>query len=111
MSACKACGQTYRRGTRALVQFPRGSISTTVCPKCAAKGLLIVARVLPPVKVEKIQRADDVERVIRMLRTYASAARAVAKAEGERNEIGLVASGRAEGLESALETLRRETGR
>jgi hypothetical protein len=48
---------------------------------------------------------------IRMLRTYASAARATAKAEGERNEIGLIASGRAEGLEAALETLRKETGR
>jgi hypothetical protein len=99
MSACGACGGDYRVGTLALVFSPGEPPSRKrVCPKCAGKGLLIVAKTAATKIVKKEVRSDAVERVLRMLKTYASAAKSSGLDE------------RAEGLECALETLRRETG-
>ena len=106
MSTCKACGRSYRKGVRALVHFPSGTVSTTVCPVCARRGLLLVAQTLPPVEQVRAVRAPDFAKAIRMLTTYSRAAEASARSQPADHVDHHRFMGRCEGFESAIETLR-----
>ena len=98
MSNCGACGGEYRVGTMALVFAPgEKPARRRVCPKCAGRGLLVVAKEKAPVVVKKEVRSDAVAQAIRMLTTYAGAARASGLDE------------RAEGIEVGIETLKRSS--
>jgi hypothetical protein len=106
MRKCPACGQAFRTGTLAFMLEPgdgkrgggRGLRGVIACSSCAKGGVLLVAPKLAPRKVEKVVRSDGVTRVLRMLRTYAKAA---AVSGDDR---------KAEGLESAIQTVERELG-
>jgi hypothetical protein len=98
---CKACGEKRRVLTRAVVFHVDGTPpgGGLVCQTCArVRGLLVVASAVAPVRVEKVERPEGIERALRMLKTYAAAA----KSEGLDD--------RAEGIEVAIEALRREVG-
>jgi hypothetical protein len=98
---CGACGGAYRAGTRALVFTHDGSSARRlICGGCAKRGLLVVALTMPPKVIEKSVRSEAVAQTLRMLRTYAAAARAT----GGPDPFAL---GRAEGLDVAIETLTR----
>lgn len=103
MSMCKGCGREYRKGTIAFLLTREGLKGARVCQVCAAGGAVIVAPTLAPVVKEKVVRSDGVERVLRTLRTYAAAARSGPTSEG-------FGHARAEGLESAIEVIKRECG-
>lgn len=94
MSTCGACPRTYRVGTMALVFSEKEPPARRrVCPECARRGLLVVAKTRNVSKVQ-IVRSGVVDKAIRMLTTYAKQATAA----------GL--DGRAEGLESAIQCLK-----
>jgi hypothetical protein len=87
---------------------PRGA---KVCGECAKDGMLIVVRKVGPRIEQKVARPDGYDRVLRMLRTYVSAAKS--SADREQPETGgehEFFKGRAEGIEMAIQTIRREMG-
>ena len=101
MRTCKACGEKRRVLTRAIVTHVDGTPpgGGLVCQTCArVRGVLVVASIVAPVRVEKVERPEGIDRALRMLSTYAAAA----KSEGLDD--------RAEGIEVAMETLLREIG-
>jgi hypothetical protein len=103
MKNCKACGGSYRKGTRALVFGEGGSEPGLVCPACAGKGLLVVAKVKAPTIVKKVVRDDTVEAALRSLKTYTAAAKAMRPMTVAEDAF---MSGKIEGYESAIETLK-----
>src|SRR5579863_6848411 len=114
MSTCKGCGKTgFRKGTLVTLFAPgRKPTGAKVCGECAAGGMLVVAQRVPAPVVQKVARPDGYDRVLRMLRTYASAARSTSesyKAEDTASDYSHF-SGKAEGIEIAIETIRREMG-
>jgi hypothetical protein len=110
MTRCKACGAEFRKGVLAFLLTGKGLEGARVCQSCARGGVLLVAPKLAPIVKQKTVRSDGVERALRMLRTYAS----VAKASAKENELSdgnrKLLSGRAEGIETAIETIKRECG-
>ena len=108
MSACKGCGAEFRKGTLAFLLTPEGLKGSRVCAACVKRGVLLVPVLVPPVKVEKVSRPPQVDGVLRALRTYTRMANTRASASGGHE--GAFAAGRAEGLESAIETIKRELG-
>jgi DNA-directed RNA polymerase subunit RPC12/RpoP len=102
MRRCKACGAEFRKGKLAIVHSRKDGLQGGhVCPDCASKGSLIVAKVSDVVKVvEKKQQDDTVARILWMLRIYARAARF----HQPRTDF---LNGQAEGLETAIEVIKR----
>lgn len=100
MKTCKGCGNEYRKSKHALLVFGDGSVSNArVCPDCIKRAIRVVAVLRAPIlRIDRKRTDDDVARVLRMLTTYAK----FAKSEG--------LDGRSEGLEAAIETVRRELG-
>jgi hypothetical protein len=111
MSKCPAHGGEFRKGvTVTLLEadaFARGTRSrrARVCMTCASSGLVIVASKLPPVKVEKIARPDGYEKALRQLQVLARAAKAMALGDEEDHF-----NSKAEGIEGAIEVIKREMG-
>jgi hypothetical protein len=86
----------------------RKPVMRRVCPDCAADAIPILTQTTVTT-VKKEVRSDAVQRCIRMLRTYAAAARASEQAsKGTGGE--LIEQGRVQGLEVAIECLKRESG-
>jgi hypothetical protein len=118
MSTCKACGSAFRKGVIATFVEPgMGPRGAKVCGECAKDGMLVVVRKIGPRVEQKVARPEGYERVLRMLRTYASAARAsaVTYAAGGSLTSGNVFlrgvfSGKGEGLDVAIQTIVREMG-
>jgi hypothetical protein len=115
MRKCPACGVQFRSGTLAFMLEPgegkRGLRGVVVCGACAKGGVLLVAPKLAPVKVEKVAKPEGYDRVLRMLRTYARAAKGTASqcyAKAARGAAGEEASdhshfnGKADGIEVAI---------
>jgi hypothetical protein len=84
-------------GVRAVIfsQEDPGSTNGIVCKRCARGGLLIVAEKRPIKRIEKLVHSELVAKALRTLATYAAAAAAKGLHE------------RAEGIECAIETLKR----
>ena len=78
MSACPGCNSDYRTGVTVTLLDPiKGAERKRVCQRCAAGGLVVVApRMAPVVKGIARETSDDVAQAVRMLRTYATAAKA-----------------------------------
>ncbi len=115
MRHCPACGRDYRTGgTVCVVLAPAGASRQTVCRRCAARGVTVVAAAKGAPAVVSDDAAvkamlSDMLRVRRQLRTYALAARK--GAEGAEDECdGAFHLGRAEGFEGALRALETEVG-
>lgn len=116
MRRCPACGQPFRTGTLAFMLEPgdgkrgggRGLRGVIVCGSCAKGGVLLVAPKLAPVKVEKVSRADGVNRLLRMLRTYLKAAQSAGTGKNEADPE--YHDGRASGIETAIQAVERELG-
>ncbi len=118
MSKCPAHGGEFRKGvTVTLLEDARGNGGSRkwrrarVCTACASSGLVIVASKLPPVKVEKVARPEGYEKALRQLQVLARAARASAK-PGAMPDSGDAAhfTSKAEGIEDAIEVIKREMG-
>lgn len=101
---CSACGRPARKTQTALVFFqaepPRRA---RVCGACAARGLLVVASVLPTLEIKKEVRADDVDRAARRIEGQIRAYGAFPALSQEGTEYR---RGRVEGLESALAAIK-----
>ncbi len=108
MTTCKGCDAEFRKGTLAFLLTPEGLKGSRVCAACVKRGVLLVPVLVPPVKVEKVNRPVDVDKVLRSLKTFAIMANAHASASG--GDQGAFAAGRAEGFESAIATIKRELG-
>ncbi len=104
MTRCKACGNEFRKGVLAFLLAPSGLRGARVCQTCAAGGVLIVAPKLGPLVQKKEVRSDGVERAVRQLRTMTRASTLGMNADSDFQR------GRAEGLEGAIEVLKRECG-
>lgn len=121
MNRCKGCGREFRKGTIAFLLTDKGLRGARICQDCASGGVLIVAPKLGPVVQKKVVRSDAVKEVMRMLRSYAAAARNGVKSlqeefeskredatpnwlEHQRAQLSHF-GGRAEGIESALAAL------
>jgi len=108
---CKACGRAFRKGALAFVLGIGGLKLSRVCQRCAGAGALLVAPKGPVVVKKAHVRPDGVDRTLRILRTFAAAARAAAKDNKKTDFQGAThALGRAEGFEGAIETIKRECG-
>jgi hypothetical protein len=111
MTRCKGCGKEFRKGTIACLLVPgEGFRGARICQECASDGVLLVAPKLAPVVAQKVVRSDGVERVLRMLNTYAKMSRSSANAEAENIAVSSHHRGRAEGFEGAIEAIKRECG-
>jgi hypothetical protein len=122
MSRCKACGHEYRKGALAFLLTAQGLKGARVCQACASGGALLVAPKVAPVMKRAVDRGDVIERALRHLRTLEGAARATyrqhaaysqdeGKSELERQqhtELAMMADGRAQGFEGAIEAIKRE---
>lgn len=117
MSACPGCDRDYRTGITVTLLDPiKGAERKRVCQRCAAGGLVVVApRIGPVVKGITRETSDDVVQAVRMLKTYALAAKASrdefepnphTQDEGDALNRAHFA-GRLEGLEAAIELLTR----
>jgi hypothetical protein len=102
MTKCKGCQKQVRKTTIAMLLTPNGLKGACVCRDCAKGGVLLVAPKLGPIVKQKVVRSEGVERALRRLRTFASAART----DGDVSFF----DGRKSGLESAIEVLKRECG-
>jgi DNA-directed RNA polymerase subunit RPC12/RpoP len=102
---CFGCGGEYRKGSRVVVLCEDGSSKpTTVCPKCSGRALVIVPLVRPKV-VQKIEKSsDDVDRALRLLTSYTKPYKI------SPPEPGSFLAGRLEGLETAIEVLKKIGG-
>jgi hypothetical protein len=105
VKTCKACGNEARKLRRAYVVSKGPGL---VCTRCEANGLLVVPPRQPTVvrKVEK--NSDDLKRAIADIQRLVTAKRAGRRPVG----VGSVAEdnlvdAQIEGLESALQVLRR----
>lgn len=118
---CKACGKDFRKGVLVSLLEPGGLQRVRVCQGCAGAGVVIVAPKIAPVVKQEHAAPDGVDRALRTLRTFAAAARASAKVKPpaalkSSEDAGLAREdiaqmlGRAEGLESAIEAIKRECG-
>ena len=114
MSACPGCDRDYRTGVTVTLLDPiKGVERKRVCQRCAAGGLVVVApRMAPVVKGVARETSDDVDQAVRMLRTYALAAKAsrdeFPSDPGTPDAIDHAHfAGRLEGLEAAIELLTR----
>jgi hypothetical protein len=109
MTTCKACGNEFRKGVLVTLLTPKGIRGARVCQSCANGGMIIVAQKVAPVIEQKVVRAPEPDRIVRMLKTYASAALAAASKEqpetGGEHEFF---KGRAEGIETAIEVIKKE---
>ncbi len=85
-----------------------GLRNVRICGQCAVRGVLLVAPKLAPVTVQKVQRPEVIGRVLRMLNTYAKAARSSALGEVHGSAEFCFYDGRAEGIEVAIATIKRE---
>jgi hypothetical protein len=110
MTRCKACGSDYRKGTLVFLLTPGGLKGARVCQSCASGGVLLVAPKIGPMIQKKTVRSDGVERALRMLNTYAKVAKSGSNAAGTNIPVRDVMLGRAEGIETAIEVLKRECG-
>ncbi|MFI4978314.1 MAG: hypothetical protein ACHQC8_06560 [Solirubrobacterales bacterium] len=112
MSACPACGKSYRKGRLAVLLTHENAGTATesrrVCLPCAKGGITLVGLRLAPVVKQAAARPEGYARALRLLQAYARAARAAAADVGP--EVGEFASGRAEAYEGAIEVLKREIG-
>jgi hypothetical protein len=108
MTKCKGCGNEFRRGSLAFLLTVDGIKGARLCQTCVAGGVTIVAPKLGPVVRQVVgNNKERVDKVLRMLRTSAAAARSTVAAEGG-NEVSVCAQGRAEGFEGAIELIKRE---
>jgi hypothetical protein len=112
MKKCKGCGGEFRKGTIAFLLVKGKLAGARLCPKCVADGVTIVAprprNVAASAIAKTRSRDDDVAKVLRMLRTYAKAAHSAANGETRGCPEYCAHEGRAEGLESAIETIKQE---
>jgi hypothetical protein len=112
LSTCKACGHTYRKGTLVTLLVPgQGVTGARVCQDCAAGGMLVVAPKVAPKVEQKVARPEGYEKALRQLQVLARAARGTASqyASEEASDYSHF-NGKAEGIESAIEVLKREMG-
>jgi hypothetical protein len=79
-----------------------------VCVPCGNGGAVLVPAKLPPVVEHKTRKPEGYESALRMLRTYVRAARLAAEVDAGDNARHF--EGRAEGLEVAIETVKRFAG-
>jgi hypothetical protein len=112
MSTCPACQREYRSGTIAILLDSNGQpTNKRVCQKCASGGLLIVATKVPAPVQEKVVRAPAFDNIITQLRVMSRAARvSEQRAEFDGGSPDPYFQGRAEGLEAALELVKRVSG-
>lgn len=108
---CPACSKEYRAAGRLVMLLnPCGEESdrtARVCPKCAARGVIVVAAQQAPVfKSEAMPAAHLFDSAIRKLTAYARAAEA-GSARDVSSEIRFIAQGRIEGYEAAIGLLRK----
>lgn len=111
MGKCPGCGKDFRSGVLVTLVGERGGIrSARVCKPCATRGIRVVpARGPDPRGATPKRDLTDVHRVVRMLRTYAAAARSTDSAATDRIESAWH-GGRAEGLDAAIRCIQQEFG-
>jgi hypothetical protein len=101
MTKCKGCGKEFRRGSLAFLLTVDGIKGARLCQTCVAGGVTIVAPKLGPVVRQVVGNdKEQVDKVLRQLRTYARVASAGAASAYQL--------GRAEGFEGAIELIKRE---
>jgi hypothetical protein len=111
MKRCPGCGGEYRAASRTVVLLAASGKGqknrvARVCPGCHGKGVTVVATFVPSV-VKKVEaRSGELDKAIRMLTSYLRMAQAITK-DPLSETSKLLAEGRAEGLESAIETLQK----
>jgi len=105
---CKACGTTgFRKATLALVLLRGAHEGGLVCPECARSGVLLVASRVAPVIRQETAKPEALRRVLARLATYAKAA-STATPEDARLCVAEHRLGRYEGIQTAIEVLKRE---
>jgi hypothetical protein len=109
VSTCPGCDREYRTGITVTLLDPiTGPERKRVCQRCAAGGMVIVSpRIGPVVKGIARESSEDVAQAVRMLRTYATAAKASRDECGDDKLNAAHFGGRLEGLEVAIELLTR----
>jgi hypothetical protein len=109
MTNCPACGNSYRTGTTVLLldpAFGSAGVRKRVCSSCANGGVVVVAPRLQPVKREKVIKPPQYDLIINQMRVLMRAANASASYDGQKEHF----TGRAEGLEAAIEIVKRVAG-
>lgn len=123
IKSCRACGESYRKGTIAFVIKNGKLVAGRVCPSCAKQGVTIIGLEATSrckcgkkpttcgscaVDTERSNKASDLASAVKKLRAMVSVYKTSPVARMSEHAIEMN-DGRIEGLESAIELL--ESGR
>jgi hypothetical protein len=109
MTECKGCGREYRKGRTVILVSPKETRNARVCQSCADGGVVIVAKKIAPLVQAKSTVPEKrilFASVVKQLDTLRKALDLTIDTKSGLEENTFI-EGKVEGLESAIEVLKR----